>query len=327
VSVSAVAAVISSVLMIAGKTKWTAIPASELLAAADEAAEASRRQSREAAARKKAAKRAESTSTSPVKGRRKESTEVRRGRSTREASGEIRLPPQPNGSRGSSSGFKPVFGSLQLGTDGQGDEGHEFKAEPMPNGGFSAPLSRQTSRQSRRSSPLRSRTQASSPTSQPVALDGSSMRFGTGPYSGRPSNTAPFPQQSFTGASNLPRPLRGREARGSFSYGRGRGGFRGGAMGKGNNGAPWSPTGGAAGLPDMPYPNGNAFQRGHSLGYPQMYSMAPGYGPMVDPMQGYITMGVYGRGGPPPPPMPHTVVPNLDSLRFYVLGQVRGRLL
>lgn len=36
----------------------------------------------------------------------------------------------------------------------------------------------------------------------------------------------------------------------------------------------------------------------------------------------YGNMGMYKSASMPPPPMPQTVVPNLDPLRFYVLGQV-----
>jgi la-related protein 1 len=249
---------------------------------------------------------------------------------------EIRLPPQPQGSRGSSANFKPVFGSLQLGSDA-GEESVELKRNaPAANGGYSAPLSRQTSRQSRPPSP-RSRTQLPSPASQTVPLEGQYMRFGSGPYSHRPSNTAPLPQHPFTGggSAGLPRPPGRGNGRTSFSHPRGaaRGGFRGGHMtnkanmGPGPNGAgaPWSPTGGVAALPDTPFANGNQYQRGYGMGYQGMFSAAgppQNFGQMMDPMQGYMGLGMYGRGVMPPAPMPQTSAPNLDPLRFYVLGQV-----
>ena len=74
--------------------------------------------------------------------------------------------------------------------------------------------------------------------------------------------------------------------------------------------------------------NGNVYQRGYGMGYPQLFAPTPGYAPaasgLYDPMQNqYRHTQMYGRGAPPPPPMPQTVIPNLDPLRFYVLGQVR----
>jgi la-related protein 1 len=98
-------------------------------------------------------------------------------------------------------------------------------------------------------------------------------------------------------------------------------------MGPGPNGAgaPWSPTGGVAALPDTPFANGNQYQRGYGMGYQGMFSAAgppQNFGQMMDPMQGYMGLGMYGRGVMPPAPMPQTSAPNLDPLRFYVLGQV-----
>ena len=66
------------------------------------------------------------------------------------------------------------------------------------------------------------------------------------------------------------------------------------------------------------------YSRGYGMGYAPFYPMNPGFNQpgMYDPMQAqYGQLQMFGRGAPPPPPMPQTVV-NLDSLRFFVLGQV-----
>jgi len=179
----------------------------------------------------------------------------------------------------------------------------------VANGGSSEPLSRQTSRQSRRDSPRRAHTQLPSPSGQGNSLESNaSMRFGSGPYASKPvrgNATTPIPQNPFSPNHTFPRPPRA-----SFS-GRGRGGYRNsGPMGKNL------------------YANGaNMYQQGYGFGYPQFFPPATGYaaGGLYDPAHAqYMHTQMYGRGAPPPPPMPQTVVPNLDPLRFYVLGQVRS---
>jgi len=90
----------------------------------------------------------------------------------------------------------------------------------------------------------------------------------------------------------------------------GRGGFRG--------------KNGFMGSPPPVYANGLGGEMYHrGFGY-----IAPGQGQLQG--QGmYLMNGGYvdgfglQRGSvPPPPPMPQTMVPGLDGLRFYVLGQV-----
>lgn len=199
----------------------------------------------------------------------------------------------PNGQK--AAGFKPIFGTVQPGSD----DGVE-RLEPIVNGASSAPLSRQSSRVSRRGSPVKSVTQLPSP-SQP-AVD--TMRFGTGPFRSQPmmgNASAPLPQQPFNpNANNFPRPPR-RDGRNSFSAVRGRGGFRGGR-----------------GFHDVAQEN--LYQRGYGMGYQQQPYGFPG---MYDPAQAqFANMQMFGRGAMPPPPLPQTPAQNLDPLRFYVLGQV-----
>ena len=45
---------------------------------------------------------------------------------------------------------------------------------------------------------------------------------------------------------------------------------------------------------------------------------------VYDPIQAQYAM--FQRGLAPPPPMPQTVVPNIDPQRFYILGQVSWRI-
>lgn len=299
-----------------GKPKWTAIPAQELLAAADEAAEASRRQARDAAARRKGAKRGES-SHSPVKPGRRGSMESRRGRPGRSGSNEIRLPPPPSGSRSTSTEFKPVFGSVRPGSEGAAED--EIKGE-LSIGGYSAPLSRQTSRRSEVAQ--RAKTQVSSPNADSVPLDQTYPNIPPNPSVPNfklPAHTAPLPQIPFS-----VRPPR-RDNRGSFSQ---RGRFRRSF----NNG--WSSDLNGS-LPDMPYvhrgpnpPQSNGYQRGYGMGYPSYHSAnGAGFGFDHASQNQYGVLGMYNqgaaRGGMPPPPLPQSIVPNnIDSLRYYVLGQV-----
>jgi len=278
--------------LIIEKPKWKAIPASELLAAADEAAAI-------AAAATEAKQRAErkrgkgESSKSPID----KTTPLSAGGKTRKGDGkrgEIRLPPNP--AQGSRSGFKPTFGSVES------EAGEEVfvNGNGNGNGHASAPLSRQTSRASKRgSSPSRS-VIPSSTSDSAIPLE-QTMRFGNGPLKGQNQNaTAPLLQQPFVPTSGLPRPPRG--GRASFSGGRGRGGHR-------NRSA-------------------NGFDpnvAGQYAYYGQAQAQYWGQQPMFDPMQAQsYNMQMYGRGPMPPPPQPQTVVPglNMDPLRFYVLGQV-----
>jgi len=273
------------------KPKWKAIPAAELLAAADEAAAAAA-EAKQRAERKRG-KHGES-SKSPID-KVSPLSAGGKGRKSEGKRSEIRLPPNPNGP--SRTAFKPTFGSVEPGLEGEGD------LVLNGNGHASAPLSRQTSRASKMgSSPSRSTVLPSCTSDSAIPLE-QTMRFGSGPLKGHQQNaTAPLPQQPFNPATagNLPRPPRG--GRASFSNGRGRGGHRG------RNGN-FDPTFGGAAAQYAAY--------GHA-----------GYGqPMYDPMQSqWANIQMYGRGPMPPPPQPQTVVPglNLDPLRFYVLGQVRG---
>ena len=218
------------------------------------------------------------------------------------------MPPMPQSQRFISEDFKPIFGTVRAESESGSSAivGATEGSSEMANGGINVPLSRQTSRQSRRDSPRHARTNLPSPNGQNGTVEStSSMRFGTGPYSVRPMTgnaTAPIPQNPFTPNHNFPRPPRG-----SFS-GRGRGAYRNSVSNPIANG-------------------GNIYQRGYGMGYQHFYPPAPGYAPppmgLYDPMQNqYMHTQMYGRGAPPPPPMPQTVVPNLDPLRFYVLGQV-----
>lgn len=308
------------------KPKWKAIPASELLAAADEAAaaaaaaaEANKRQQR-----KRGSKQGES-STSPTAKTVGLPGKPRKGGAGDGKRGEIRLPPNPNGQAGKST-FKPTFGSLEPGSE-LIDEVVSTTGDvtaAVANGTSSVPLSRQTSKTSQ--SPVRTLSDHSIPLEQAI-------RLGAGPLkaSGQTHQnaTAPLPQQPFASASSAhthPRPPRG--GRNSFS-GRGRGGGRGGRF---------DPNFAGAGHASN---SGNVYAQGYGMGYPVngFYGQhaaypagAPGVvghqQPMFDPMQAqWFNMQMYGRGPMPPPPTPQTVVAglNMDPLRFYVLGQVSLR--
>ena len=211
----------------------------------------------------------------------------------------------PEGHKAGTNGFKPTFGTVNAGAENDGALPNEATQDShrMENGGSSSSSSRHVSDHSRRASPRRTQEQLPSPNGQIGPLDPSSpMRFGSGPYGSRPIGShanAPSPQAPSTPNHSFPRPPRG-----SFN-GRGRG-FR------------YSPAG------SINANGGNLYQRGFGMGYPQPFPPAQNYAPngLYDPMQAqYVqTPQMYGRG--PPPPMPQTAVPNLDAMRFYVLGQV-----
>lgn len=281
------------------KPKWKAIPAAELLAAADEAAaaaaEAKQRQQRK---RGTAGKQGES-STSPIN---KAASLGGKPRKSEGKRGEIRLPPHPNG-QAPKTAYKPTFGSVEPGSEGDAISNHGDVA--YMNGHASAPMSRQTSRASKVATSPRTGNGVLPTSSSDSAIPlEDSIRLGSGPLKGQAQHaTAPLPQQTFAQgtAASLPRPPRG--GRASFSGGRGRGGARGGR-------------------------GGFTHDANMGFGYAAGYYGQPGYAgaqPMFDPMQAqWYNMQMYGRGPMPPPPTPQTVVPNLnlDPLRFCVLGQV-----
>lgn len=203
------------------------------------------------------------------------------------------------------NGYKPVFGTIERESESGGSGAIVAEEVAITNGGLSAPLSRQTSRKSPRTSPTKPTSQLPNPDAQVFE---SSLRFGSGPYSSRPmtgSATAPIPQYPFS----QNRPPRGRDARLAMVHPRGRGGYRNASV---------PAKGFTSQTPPQTSGEGQAYPRG------QMASTyMPAYGQQgYDPVQaGYMQMQMIGRG-PPPPPMPQTSVPSLDPLRFYVLGQV-----
>jgi hypothetical protein len=300
-----------------GKPKWTAIPADELQAAADLVAE----QNRKVAAAQRRIKAESSVPPAKTKAR-KASID---GRKSQSQSGEIRLPPMPAGSRRNSGGPKPVFGTVGPTSDAGSVVG--------------APLSRQTSRQSKFGngstavSPRKSRSTLPSPAIQSTPLDPASSSFSPsqGPSASGPSSkplvgsvTAPILQGQFqaNGAGISPNPMprtgRMRDARSSFSTGRGRGNFR--SQSQHMKGL-MSPPMGMNGLPSVD----GAYPRGH-MGY--NYHSNMGHMPQVVGPGQYDAVQVqymqnYNRGNQgPPAPLPQSYVQGLDMTRFYVLGQV-----
>ncbi|WWC86931.1 uncharacterized protein L201_001811 [Kwoniella dendrophila CBS 6074] len=323
------------------KPKWTPIPASELLAAVDQVAENNRRQNRaEANAKKRAtASKAENeASGSGAKGAAKPKkgvphpVEGKKARSARASStSEVKPAPTENNEGATSA---PAEGAASI--EKVEEPAKTDKQAEVVNGETETHLTRQTSEQSKVGSPSKSNMQLSSPTKE----NSTQVRLGSGPLQSRPmtgSNTASIPQHSFNANNNntnLPRAPRGRDQRGSFN-GRGRGGgFRSNSaithkQRQAGFGSP--PLGGNSGLPvDGFSPNGNAngFQRGFNGMQFQSFYPVQGYGQtsagpgIYDPMQAQYGAGAIYRPGLPPPPMPQTVVPNLDATRFYVLGQI-----
>ncbi|KAK6903782.1 hypothetical protein I203_107288 [Kwoniella mangroviensis CBS 8507] len=318
------------------KPKWTPIPASELLAAVDQVAENNRRQSRaEANAKKRAsASKAENeASGSANKGGKAKKGAVHPGEAKKGgaragragSTSESRSSSIPNKQLAESTAGEPTLE----------ESNNDDSKKVIVNGEVENPLSRQTSKQSKAGSPKKGE-QAQLPARNKDASP--HLRFGSGPLQSRPmtgSNTAPLPQHGFNHNTNntLPRVPRGRDGRASFN-GRGRGGFRSNSaiahphsMHPGF-GSP--PLGGTSGLPmdGFPNPNANTVPRGFvNLGFQSFYPVQ-GYGQITagpgiyDPMQAQYGAGAMYRAGLPPPPMPQTVVPNLDATRFYVLGQI-----
>nr|XP_019008524.1 uncharacterized protein I206_07084 [Kwoniella pini CBS 10737]OCF47305.1 hypothetical protein I206_07084 [Kwoniella pini CBS 10737] len=300
------------------KQKWTAIPAAELLAAVDQAKEDTRRQHKaEAHARKRASvSKAEaneaSGSTANKAGKpRKNSSQVAEGKKNHGAEGAV------NKEASAMEGSTQEQVEKVEKSNGDVNNGSEF--------------SRQLSNTSKPGSPKKGDHQA---LTSPVDNETSpQVRIGNEPSApqSKPmvaSNTAPLPQQGFNNHA-LPRVPRGRDPRQSYNGGgnRGRGGFRSNSafVHKPHSHFGSPPLGGSSNLPNDGLSNG--FPRGHGqFGGFQTFYPVQGFGqpnPSVyDPMQAQYGAGAVYRAGLPPPPMPQTVVPNLDATRFYVLGQI-----
>ncbi|WVQ76093.1 hypothetical protein IAR50_005732 [Cryptococcus sp. DSM 104548] len=303
------------------KPKWTAIPAHEMLAAADQAAEQSRRQNR-LEAKKRSAREGETPSAAPGKATKPKKLSAAESSSLNGTPGKkaVRAAKEAAGTnvKGDAESAGKVNGESK-GKEQENKAGSSRRdsspAPPTANHPESTPAHESSATQTERQ-----------PTSKPMQT----------------SQTAPIPSHNFINpTAGAARPPRGRNdpARGSFG-GRGRGGFRSNsaiAHHKGH-GAPYtSPPMGVMGLPmeGMTYPAGNApnlYQRGFGMGYQPFYPAAAGGASanatgqtvytgqgIYDPMQ---YANAYRGASMPPPPMPQTVVPNLDPLRFYVLGQV-----
>ncbi|ADV22192.1 hypothetical protein CNJ00100 [Cryptococcus gattii WM276] len=327
------------------KPKWTPIPAHELLAAADHAAEQSRRQHRmEAKKRSSAREGGESGpagSNAPGKGNKtRKGVPAAEGKKARKE-----IAQQKEGQASSKTGEATDAGAGKVNGDMKETKESDARSTLQQESPSHRPEpSISVSSNAENESSLHARTK-----STPNAI------------------TAPLPPHAFnsTSNSNLPRSTRGRgEGRGSFGGGRARGGFRSsGALGhKGQLGhvhgqgqglgyGYGSPPLGVAGLPIegivyAPLNPGagagatpNLYQRGFGMGFQPLYPAATaatsigaggGTGAAVGDAAGvydpaaavYGNMGMYKSASMPPPPMPQTVVPNLDPLRFYVLGQV-----
>ncbi|WVN89480.1 uncharacterized protein L203_104705 [Cryptococcus depauperatus CBS 7841] len=306
------------------KPKWKPIPAHELLAAADQAAaEQARRQNRSDAKKRLHTNTSSGGGTKgegegglggKAKGRKPHSNagDGRKGhvRNTSIASQSAEYENEKVNGNNNGKGKNGDVDS-KLGTTSQAlavEAGSTSESSPITTASNTNSIS----------------TMTRAPSSQPL----------TG------SSTAPLPSHHFIPASNpnLPRPPRGRIDRGSFA-GRGRGGFRPSSViahkAVSVQGGYGSPPIGALPSPveGMGYPGAHApsnlYQRGYGMGFQSLYPTAAGghanqgAGGVYDPMQAqYANMGFYRGTVIPPPPMPQTVVPNLDPLRFYVLGQV-----
>lgn len=133
--------------------------------------------------------------------------------------------------------------------------------------------------------------------------------------SSRPSGSHAA-QHSYAGNATLPRAPRGRDREGRGYSGRGRGGYRSVSQATQGGRYELSPLQGTAEL-------AHAYTRGYGMGY-SYYPMPPaGFVMPVDPSHAtYPGMPMYARGPLPPPPLPVTQIPNLDPLRYWVLGQV-----
>ena len=301
------------------KHKWKSIPAAELQAAADEQAESVRRQ---AAAKKRMAKvEGSANQAASVKPKARKSS-LEKGKAVVPGSnGDVRLPPSATGGVRGQQPIKPVFGSVGPSSEAGSLGLEQIKDLSQPS---SAPLSRQVSAQSH-ASPNRLSTHLPSPgriVNHLDALGGPQSKQMSG-ASSAPVSHASYPHSNGTGSQTVPRPPRGRDARGSFSS-RGRGGYRGSGV-KGFT----SPVMAANGLP---IDGAAAYARGYGVGYSYfpvnaipmagLAQYAQGQQVTYDPSQAQYNLQAYSRGAAPPPPMPQTVVANIDPHRFYILGQV-----
>ncbi|KAK4685331.1 la-related protein 1, partial [Tremellales sp. Uapishka_1] len=212
-------------------------------------------------------------------------------------------------------------------TASQGESSKGTK-KPLVNGSGNAkpsPLSVSTDPANKSNGEEIGSTKNSVPPSPNSYIDptSTSMRFGTGPLNGHSKSAGPtpnLPQHSFNPILHPANPVRPRGragenggiggGRGTFGRGRG-GGFRSNSAMPSNGRGYVSPTNGNITLPE------NMYQRGYNFQPP----------PLAQQGQPFAYYGIYDQSqyynrGLPPPPMPATIIPNIDPLRFYILGQV-----
>ncbi|WVR04603.1 hypothetical protein IAU60_001613 [Kwoniella sp. DSM 27419] len=286
------------------KPKWTPIPAAELLAAADQAAEQSRRQSRLDASTKKRVPVAKADAESH--------TGMKAGKPRKSAPTDTRKGPAARTEQaGTMSDAKTDIPLLN-----NGDHASTLGSAQAEIASDHAQASTAQSLNAQSKDDSSSKAQAHNPVPAKGETTVTDGEFQSRPMVG--SSTAPLPQQSFNPAAinGLPRVPRGRDARGSFN-GRGRGGFRANSAMPHKAQGFGSPPTASNGLPSD---GASGFQRNFA-GFQPFYPVsAYAQQGIYDPMQAQY--GAVYRGGLPPPPMPQTVVPNLDATRFYVLGQI-----
>ncbi|TXT04187.1 uncharacterized protein COLE_07884 [Cutaneotrichosporon oleaginosum] len=272
------------------KQKWTKMSASELQEAADKvAAETSRRQT-------KLKQRLREGGDEPVK------KSVSKQRAQEKLAAQKPPRAQRSGSHGSSSlpphtiansngRLAPGSAVSEAGDAPNGD------LHPGANGSASAPLSRHGSNQGvqgKRVSP--------------------------------PSGSTPLSPE--TGATPLPHhfgpavPRRGRDRDGRGGYaGRGRGAYRSASNTPMNRMYELSPVGTNASLYGTGYGIGYGYYPVPAATMANMANMVAVPGFDATSAQAQAQYAMYQRGMPPPP-LPVTAVPNIDPLRYWVLGQV-----
>lgn len=288
-----------------------AIPALELQAAADKAAENARRQAKADQPRKKTSRNdGGDGESSPSRPNTRPSSRKPSFSSPSKGKSGIRLPAPPGGSKKSAKdAIKPVFGTVSPTltsefSDAEGANGRRMSGSKSSVAGSAlgldnvvadrageiggSTLSRQVSRHSREpSSPrLEGTTVEREATEDTKATKGLNTNGG---------NFAPAG--------------RGGRGGGRGFGGRGRGGYRNGHITTGPRGAYTSPNYASGQLPVE-----GAYGQDYAYGYGYGAS-AYGYG------MPYPSMQIGGRTMPPPP-MPVTQVPGLDFLRVCLLGQV-----
>jgi len=282
--------------------KWKSIPAAELQAAADRQAEHDRKI---AAAKKRVVKPEPAGPVAPLPAKskaRKGSMEKPKVPSA--PATEMKLPPIP-AKASLAAPFTPSYMTAPAAANTSQTEATHV----VSNGEMSTPMSRTGSKQSQQShqslySPVRPSPPLPSSGQLPTGENASGRSVsGSIPASGAQNGFA-----NVNGIHPIPRPPRGRDSRGSFTH-RGRGGYRGmkGLV---------SPIMGPNGLP---IENGRA-QGQHYYPTNAMGMSQYGGQTVYDPIQAQYAL--FQRGLAPPPPMPQTVVPNIDPQRFYILGQV-----